>query len=292
MAAQMIDFSIIIPHYNIPHSLQRLLDTIPDEPNLEVIVIDDNSDKETEALKQIIDKYSNDRRIFLKNVIDNKGAGASRNIGIQHARGKWLIFADSDDTFGEDFYRIISGNKDRSEDLIFFMPYSINPENGEMSNRHIEFCKILEKYYDCPNKENEYVLRYQVVSPWSKLIRREMVTNNYIFFENSKVANDVVFCRKIGFYAKEIAVEKDTFYIVTERTGSLTGFKDKSSFEIRLNEFIKGAGFIRENVDADTWKEIGINGSIMIHTCMKNKYGILELFKTMVTLLKNGIRIA
>ena len=123
MAAQMIDFSIIIPHYNIPHSLQRLLDTIPDEPNLEVIVIDDNSDKETEALKQIIDKYSNDRRIFLKNVIDNKGAGASRNIGIQHARGKWLIFADSDDMFGEDFYRIISGNKDRSEDLIFFMPY-------------------------------------------------------------------------------------------------------------------------------------------------------------------------
>lgn len=37
-------YSIIVPHYNNPKLLQRLLDTIPVRSDLEIVVVDDNSD--------------------------------------------------------------------------------------------------------------------------------------------------------------------------------------------------------------------------------------------------------
>ena len=40
----MINYSVIIPHKNIPKLLQRCLDSIPVRDDLQVIVVDDNSD--------------------------------------------------------------------------------------------------------------------------------------------------------------------------------------------------------------------------------------------------------
>lgn len=40
----MYKYSIIIPHYNIPELLQRCLDSIPERDDVQVIVVDDNSD--------------------------------------------------------------------------------------------------------------------------------------------------------------------------------------------------------------------------------------------------------
>ena len=39
-----IKYSIIIPHKNIPQLLQRCLDSIPFRGDVQVIVVDDNSD--------------------------------------------------------------------------------------------------------------------------------------------------------------------------------------------------------------------------------------------------------
>lgn len=40
----MINFSIIIPHKDIPDLLQRCLDSIPIRDDVQVIVVDDDSD--------------------------------------------------------------------------------------------------------------------------------------------------------------------------------------------------------------------------------------------------------
>ena len=40
----MINYSIIIPHKNIPNLLQRCLDSIPNREDVQIIVVDDNSD--------------------------------------------------------------------------------------------------------------------------------------------------------------------------------------------------------------------------------------------------------
>ena len=90
-------FSVIIPHYNIPKLLQRCLDSIPDIPDIQVIVVDDNSSVE----KVDFDNFPGKGRKYTTAIFDKAGGGAghARNIGLKHAEGKWLVFADSDDFF-------------------------------------------------------------------------------------------------------------------------------------------------------------------------------------------------
>ena len=46
----MIKYSIIIPHHNIPKLLRRCLKTIPWRQDVQVIVVDNGSDEEAEAV--------------------------------------------------------------------------------------------------------------------------------------------------------------------------------------------------------------------------------------------------
>ena len=46
-----INFSIIIPTKNIPDLLQRCLESIPQRSDIEIIVVDDNSDREIVDVK-------------------------------------------------------------------------------------------------------------------------------------------------------------------------------------------------------------------------------------------------
>ena len=90
--------SIIIPHYNRPHYLRTLLLSIPHLEEIQVIVVDDKSteyQQEYECLK----KEFSDRNIEFYDNDEVKSAGTCRNIGLRHAAGDWLLFADSDDYF-------------------------------------------------------------------------------------------------------------------------------------------------------------------------------------------------
>lgn len=87
-------FSIIIPHKDIPDLLMRCLRSIPVSEDIQVIVVDDNSaDADT-----YLDKCPELSRPYLEFVrtTKGKGAGYARNVGLDHAKGKWLLFADAE----------------------------------------------------------------------------------------------------------------------------------------------------------------------------------------------------
>ena len=89
-------YSIIIPHHNSPSLLQRLLNSIPERNDLEVIVVDDNSDEEKRAYSS-----RSDVKILYIDKLQTRGAGKARNEGLAVAQGKWLLFADADDFYKE-----------------------------------------------------------------------------------------------------------------------------------------------------------------------------------------------
>ncbi len=95
------NYSIIIPHKNTPDLLQRCLDSIPRRVDLQIIVVDDNSD--IEKVNFIHFPGLNDPHIEVVFTKEGKGAGYARNVGLKHAKGKWLVFADADDKFNECF---------------------------------------------------------------------------------------------------------------------------------------------------------------------------------------------
>lgn len=88
--------SIIIPAYNSSKFIRDCLDSALAQSwdDIEIIVIDDGS---TDPTAEIVSSYCRrDRRVKLISV-DNGGQARARNIGLEHARGEWIIFLDSDD---------------------------------------------------------------------------------------------------------------------------------------------------------------------------------------------------
>lgn len=283
-------FSIIIPHYNIPQCLNKLLESIPNVPGIEVIVVDDKSDFELDKLNDCIRRYDGPDRHFYSNDTNKKGAGICRNIGVEHAKGRWLLFADSDDMFSENMYSVVSSYADSDADVVFFKPTSIDLNTGKLSDRHLDFCSAIDNYINDASEYNELVLRYQVVSPWSKIIRRQMVIDYNIKYEDTRVANDVLFCRKIGYFAHKIDADSRVIYVVSDRSGSLTKQINKEAFYIRLNVFVKSTDFVRKNAGRSVLKKINFNGSYFLHMCRINKLGFFSMLKTSFILVKNGIR--
>jgi len=103
-----LNYSIIIPHKDIPDLLQRCLDSIPVRDDVEVIVVDDNSDPRKVDFEHFPQWKGKDYHYFLTK--EGKGAGYARNVGLDHAQGRWIIFADADDFFYGRFQCFVGQN--------------------------------------------------------------------------------------------------------------------------------------------------------------------------------------
>jgi GT2 family glycosyltransferase len=88
-----MQFSVIIPTHNRAPLLREALASVFAQTfaDCEVIVVDDGSMDET---PMVAASFGNRVRYFQQK---NKGPGAARNLGAQHAVGKYLAFLDSDD---------------------------------------------------------------------------------------------------------------------------------------------------------------------------------------------------
>src|SRR5690554_1026331 len=96
-----INYSVIIPHKNIPDLLERCLQSIPIREDIQVIVVDDNSDPDKVNFLEFPGLNRKNTEVYFTK--EGKGAGYARNVGLTKAKGKWLIFSDADDYFNECF---------------------------------------------------------------------------------------------------------------------------------------------------------------------------------------------
>ena len=211
-----INYSIIIPHYNIPDLLMRCLKSIPIREDVQVIVIDDCSPDADRYLKD----YPELSRPFLEyySTLQGGSAGRARNVGLDHAKGKWLIFLDADDLLTNDAEQILDETINRPEDIVFYNTKCVLSEDlNKMSERNFYnhyFAEFVSNHDETP-------FRYRFHSLWGKVINRDMVLSNHLRFDETRYSNDVYFSCVSGHYAKSIAVIDRPFFIVTERQGSL-----------------------------------------------------------------------
>jgi len=66
---------------------------------------------------------------------EGKGAGYARNIGLSHARGKWIIFADADDFFTADCFTILNEYMDSPHEVIYFNVRFVMSDNPSQESR-------------------------------------------------------------------------------------------------------------------------------------------------------------
>lgn len=253
----MIELSIIIPHYNSPDTLQKLINSIPILPQIEVIVVDDNSDKYINELKKCIEDNRERNVIFDFVNPPAKGAGAARNKGLSRAKGRWVLFADADDFFVEGLWDILWPYLEKKVDVIFFPPTSIYLTTGKISDRHVHYADLVENYLKESTDLNENLLRYQYWSPCSKLIRKEFLDNNNIWFDEVLHANDVMFSTKVGVYLKSFRAVDKTIYVITQSDKSLTSDKSSKSMKIRSDILCNYYFFLHRHLSKKIMQQLG-----------------------------------
>ena len=96
--------SVIVPVYNVEPYLKRCLDSIINQSlnEIEILIIDDGS---TDKSGEICDEYAKlDNRIRVIHQ-ENGGLSRARNVGLDQAQGKYIMFVDSDDLLKEIFVK-------------------------------------------------------------------------------------------------------------------------------------------------------------------------------------------
>lgn len=133
-----MQISIILPVYNAEKTVGKTIQSVIDQDckDWELIVIDDySSDNSLNIIKNIAKKDSR-IRVFCNS--QNLGPAASRNLGIENAKGKYIGFIDADDTYRNNFISIMISNSENYETEITWCNYIVrsskNNESIEVSN--------------------------------------------------------------------------------------------------------------------------------------------------------------
>ena len=124
-------FSIIIPMKNADRYIRNALDSIANQQfdNIQVIVIDDNSNS-TDISKYIVhswkNHYPNINLQLFQTTKEQGGPGGARNIGLDNANGKYILFLDADDTLNENALHSIKKAIDENQNTdIFVLGYQL-----------------------------------------------------------------------------------------------------------------------------------------------------------------------
>lgn len=282
--------SIIIPHYNSIDSLLCLLNTIPQEENVEVIVVDDRSQM-TDAQHHILCNLLERIGGMLYENGGKKGAGTCRNIGLAHARGEWILFADADDIFLDNMWDIVQKDFSSKADVIFYSPTSKYLSNNRMAERHRVYEKLIDDYCMEQSHENEIRLKYQFVVPWSKLIRRSFLEKNKIRFDEVLASNDVMFSTKCAYHMESFEVRKDTIYCVTCQRETLTTKKDFNIILARQDVLIDRYLYLEQRLTPEEMEYIHITGKGLLADLLLNRYDLKEIKEVYDKFKKNGIRL-
>ena len=217
-------YSIIIPIYNSEATLSRCINSILSQynHNFELILINDGS---TDASADICDKYAQSNsciRVFHK---ENGGVSSARNIGLDNAKGEWIIFIDADDYIEQNY---LPSNLGYSDLIIYNWTATNKMDNKEtIPPQHINKS-------DTKSFLEEHLWKTIFRSPWGKIYKNEIIKENKIKFnENYKVGEDTLFVLQYLFFCQNMRVLSTSTYKYTIYENN--EYKYKQDIDISLS---------------------------------------------------------
>lgn len=182
--------SIITPYYNVREYIIELAKVLTPQLNdkVEWIIVDDGCNE------KVLDNFKA-KVIHLEN--NSGGASIPRNIGLDNAKGKYIVFIDSDDLVSDDYIQTIL-NKTKEE-----WDYCYISWKGKINRIIIE---------NEPPKWNCCV--------WNCIYKRELIGNER-FKPELKMAEDYDFNNRIR-KGKRANITKIIYYYNEDTPNSLT----------------------------------------------------------------------
>lgn len=206
-------FSFVIPVYNSSKTIEDSIKSISNSTTSknEIIIIDDKSkDKSIKKIQDIEKKISNS--LVLKQNKFNLGPGFSRNKGINTAKGKYIIFLDSDDLIIKSSIKKIQKiiEKNKFPDVILGM---FRKENYPFSNKVFFKQRFKTKFIDKKNFLNFLNYKNLILDEcWPFIIKREYLLKKKILFPELRINEDQIFSNHLIFSSTKILLLKEFFY--------------------------------------------------------------------------------
>lgn len=205
--------AVIIPVYNAESFVKKCLDSILNQENFKEIKVICINDASPDSSKLILEEYAKlDDRVIVLNHENNKGAGASRNTGLDYIFKnlpsiEYISMVDADDKIEPNTYsKTYEEAKKSGADIVNFnfLPSThwqykttANSDSKEYEGNCIEAIFDHEQFYT-------------FVLCWSKLYKKDLLKN--IRFSTQEFFEDGSFAYKVLPRAKKMKIIPDILY--------------------------------------------------------------------------------
>ena len=174
--------SIIVPIYNVEKYLRQCLDSIQDQSyqNFECLLINDGSpDNSADICKEYVSKDPRFRYIEK----ENGGVSSARNLGLEHSKGEYITFIDSDDWVDLDYLEVLHSKiKEYNTDFVI-SSYKKFDWDQDYYERIWTSQELLSQLPNLENYDGSYTVS------WGKLFKRS-IFDEILFNEQRKFGED------------------------------------------------------------------------------------------------------
>lgn len=237
--------SIIVPVYNSEKYLKDCLDSLVNQTlqEIEIIAIDDNStDNSLNILKEYEIKYPSIVKVFHNE--KNLGQSATRNKGIQIAKGEYIGFLDSDDYINYAMYQTMyEGAKAYNNPEVITTGLLFVKDNSYLENNFEGLNHGNGKIYSVLDNPNFILM--QSPSVCNKLFRRDTLKDN--LFLEGKMWEDVAFSFSKMLNANRVLVFQNPDYFYRRRIN-----EGVSSKGYQINNHLLDIFTIADQIEKET----------------------------------------
>lgn len=206
--------SIIIPVYNASSYIKEALDSVVHQSlkNIEIIAINDcSTDESLNILKEYSEEYNN-IRIF--STSKNSGSpGIPKNIGINNAKGEYVMFMDNDDIYAEDACEVLYDIAQKTNSDVIMGNAVLYPSKAPLRSWKSVFRGTRARLNIKKNRELIYVM-----TNWAKLFKRGFLIEHNINFHDFNYFDDQLFMIQCYFKSNHISLTSKVVYYWRDRS--------------------------------------------------------------------------
>jgi len=214
--------SVILPTFNRAWTLKDAIDSVlsQDYPNIELIIIDDGSEDNTQEL---LYSYKNKIMVLTQK---NSGVSAARNAGIKTSRGEFIALLDSDDAWDKRKISCQVGFFEQNPEALICQTEEIWIRNGKRVNPKIKHKKPSGMIF-------EPSLNLCLVSPSAVMMRRQLFEIKGYFNEDFTICEDYDLWLRVSSTLPIFLIDKPYTIKRGGHKDQLSNFHSQDKFRIR-----------------------------------------------------------
>ena len=248
--------SVILPCWQSNEFFDRLYECIQAQTfkDAEWIFVNDGDASQNEKLQAMAEKDPTIRVIWK----ENGGVSSARNMGIDEAKGEWIVFIDPDDLVRPYYLEsLYSAVMDSDADMAVGGYTEYITLDNVYSSKFINIDESIVKSLDAKNALLKIINSYIIVFPWNKIYKASIIKENNLKFDLSvRVIQDGVFNCEYFCYCKKISLVKDCGYIYDFKEGTSLATRYDPNYGRDCIRFLNGLknvltinGFSPDEVD-------------------------------------------